>query len=534
MTALDATAANILIADDQPEVLEALRLFLKGEGLIPHVVSSPAALLEALRDRHFDMVLMDLNYARDTTSGQEGLDLLSRIREFDSTLPVIVMTGWGSVELAVEAMRRGVQDFIQKPWENDRLLQVLRKHIKQGQALRRTQYLEAETKVLARSIRAATDFHDLARRVVEHLRHTLQNRSVTFFTRASVDRAFWETVHSGPHEGDGGKLRFEADSRFLSHMDGVFDPCARDIPAAEKTRLQNSGCSLIVPIRLNNELSAFIGLGEKAAGVPFDQEDFAFLGRVVEQIGAGIEDLRLRGQERDYQEAREIQQGLLPKRFPQISHHEISGAWQPANVVGGDYFDALKFSESRVGLCIADVVGKGMPAALLMSNLQAAVRAFAHESMLPRELCAEVNRVLCSNIAANKFITFFYCLYDADKRQLIHANAGHNAPILVRRDGSHARLSAGGAVLGVFPDWTYDQSEVAFGPGDRIVLFTDGVTEALNAGGEEFGEKRLLDLTIVCRHLRARELQKRIMDSLIDYCGGAFQDDATLIILSAE
>ena len=534
MTALDATAANILIADDQPEVLEALRLFLKGEGLVPHVVSSPAALLEALGNRHFDMVLMDLNYARDTTSGQEGLDLLSRIREFDSTLPVIVMTGWGSVELAVEAMRRGVQDFIQKPWENDRLLHILQKHIKQGKTLRRAQYLEAETKVLARTIRAAADFHDLARRVVEHLRHTLQNRSVTFFTRASVDQAFWETAHAGPHDGIGGKLRFEADSLFLRHMDGIFDPCARDIPKMEKTRLQNSGCSLIVPIRLKNELSAFIGLGEKLAGAPFDEEDFAFLGTVIEQIGAGIEDLRLRGQERDYQEAREIQQGLLPKRFPQIPHHEISGAWQPANVVGGDYFDALKFSDSRVGLCIADVVGKGMPAALLMSNLQATVRAFAHESVQPRDLCAEVNRVLCSNIAANKFITFFYCLYDAEKRQLIYANAGHNAPILIRRDGSHTRLSVGGAVLGVFPDWTYDQGEVEFGPGDRIVLFTDGVTEALNAGGEEFGEKRLLDLTMICRHLRARELQKRIMDSLIDYCGGAFQDDATLIILSAE
>src|SRR5512137_3056493 len=111
---LTESIPRALIANDQPEVLEALRLLLKGEGIHPHTVASPAALLEALRSQHFDIVLMDLNYARDTTSGKEGLDLLTEIQEFDKTLPVVVMTGWGSVDLAVEAMRRGVQDFVQK------------------------------------------------------------------------------------------------------------------------------------------------------------------------------------------------------------------------------------------------------------------------------------------------------------------------------------------------------------------------------------------------------------------------------------
>ena len=139
---------RLLIADDQRDVLEALRLLLKPEGFGVETASSPAAVLDSLASHEFDAVLIDLNYARDTTSGQEGLDLLSRIQAIDSTLPVIVMTAWGSVELAVEAMRRGARDFIQKPWENARLLAVLRTQIELGGALRRSQRLEAENRLL--------------------------------------------------------------------------------------------------------------------------------------------------------------------------------------------------------------------------------------------------------------------------------------------------------------------------------------------------------------------------------------------------
>jgi len=140
--------SRVLIADDQRDVLEALRLLLKGEGVAIETASSPAGVLDALHSHEFDAVLMDLNYARDTTSGQEGLDLLSRIQSLDSTLPVIVMTAWGSVELAVEAMRRGARDFVQKPWENARLLAVLRTQMELSRALRRSQRLEAENRML--------------------------------------------------------------------------------------------------------------------------------------------------------------------------------------------------------------------------------------------------------------------------------------------------------------------------------------------------------------------------------------------------
>jgi len=132
----EAIPRRVLIADDQPDVLEALRLLLKGHGYTTEAVASPAAVLEALRQREFDLILMDLNYARDTTSGREGLDLLAQLNGIESAPPIVVMTGWASVGLAVEAMQHGVGDFIEKPWANTRLLEILQKQIEMGRQRR--------------------------------------------------------------------------------------------------------------------------------------------------------------------------------------------------------------------------------------------------------------------------------------------------------------------------------------------------------------------------------------------------------------
>src|SRR6267142_2678219 len=157
MNVVNTTAAQIprtLIADDQPDVLAALRLLLKGAGYQTEAANSPKAVLEAIRKRQFDVVLIDLNYARDTTSGQEGLDLISRIQAEDSSLPIVVMTAWGTVDLAVEAMRRGVRDFVQKPWENSRLLQVLRTQIEQGRTRRDRRLHASQRRARNRTLRS--------------------------------------------------------------------------------------------------------------------------------------------------------------------------------------------------------------------------------------------------------------------------------------------------------------------------------------------------------------------------------------------
>ncbi len=382
---LAATQPRVLIADDQPDVLEALRLLLKGHGYVTEAVTSPAALFDALTEKEFDLILMDLNYARDTTSGREGLDLLARLKAAENAPPIVVMTGWATVGLAVEAMQQGIGDFVEKPWVNSRLLEILQKQLQIGRDRRE----------------------------------------------------------------------------------------ARQQAAAST-----------------------------------------------------------RARDREIEEARSIQQGFLPKEIPQLQGYEIAGAWQPARVVGGDYYDVLPFGRDTLGVCIADVAGKGLPAALLMSNLQAAFRGFASPTMSPETLCDKLNSLICRNIASDRFITFFYAQLDGSARRLRYSNAGHNAPIVQHRDGTHDRLREGGGILGVFPVQAFDMGAYDLIPGDRVLLFTDGVTEACSPEGEEFGDARLLQVLEENRELSAENLQRKILSVVGEFCRGHWHDDATLIAIA--
>ncbi len=394
---MDFMPPRILIADDQPDVLNALRLLLKGQGYETEGVASPAELLRAVATREFDLLLMDLNYARDTTSGREGLDLLSRLKEIEDAPAIVVMTGWATVGLAVEAMQYGVADFVEKPWTNARLLEILQKQIGLGRERR------------ASRRRAAQENQD-HKEIAQQFHH----------------------------------------------------------------------------------------------------------------------------QEQEVAEARSIQQGLLPKSLPQRAGYEISGAWQPAQSIGGDYYDVLEFDDASLGLCIADVAGKGLPAALLMSNLQAAVRGLASPELAPEGLCSRLNSLVCHNTGADRFITFFYAQLDGPARRLRYANAGHNAPILLHADGSHERLQAGGGVLGVFPRQKFASGAAQLAPGDRLILYTDGVTEVCDAADEEFGEVRLLRLLQEHRMAAASALQEKILAVAGEFSRGHWHDDATLLVLAVS
>jgi sigma-B regulation protein RsbU (phosphoserine phosphatase) len=234
----------------------------------------------------------------------------------------------------------------------------------------------------------------------------------------------------------------------------------------------------------------------------------------------------------ELQQAREIQQSLLPKEIPHLEGLEIEGAWEPAKVVGGDYFDVIRLSETKVGICIADVVGKSVSAALLMANVQASVRAFASEEISPAELCSRVNSVLCSSISCGKYVTLFYGVLDSQRMSFCYVNAGHLLPILLRTEGGNETLENDGAVLGVFPDWTYADSQVQLCPNDRLLLFTDGITEASVQGGEEFGEERLIASARSGAGKSAAEVKARILEDVSRFCDSQFRDDATLIVIS--
>ena len=242
---------------------------------------------------------------------------------------------------------------------------------------------------------------------------------------------------------------------------------------------------------------------------------------------------QLEMQERELQRAREIQQSLLPKKIPQLPGFEVAGIWRPARVVSGDYYDVFKLGTHKLGICVADVVGKGVSAALLMANVQAAVHAFASESESAAWLCGKVNTLLYENTATGKFVTFFYGVLDGDTRTLQYCNAGNPYPVLVSR-GQTRLLEKGGAVLGVFPSWTYEDLTIELRPGDRLLLYTDGITEASGPDEQEFGEANVTEFARTNSGHSAAELNSLLLAHVSGFCGDHFQDDATVVVVAAN
>jgi phosphoserine phosphatase RsbU/P len=365
-----AKSFRVLICDDQSDVLEALRLLLKGLGYQAVTVDSPAALLRAAREDSFDLIVADLNYTRDTTSGAEGLDLLASLEAQGNATPVVVMTAWGSVDLAVEAMRHGACDFIQKPWDNARVISVIRKQ-------------------------------------------------------------------------------------------------------AESERQRKSELEI----------------------------------------------------------AANVQQKLFPhaaeKRMATV---EYAGRCLPARTVGGDYFDFLEIASDKMGFILGDVSGKGVPAALLMANLQACFRSHEPTSLLrPAYVLEMINRHFFESTAPERFATLFFGVYDDETRALRYVNCGQVPPLLMRRSGELERLAPTATMLGAFRHWNCVEEETVLERDDVLLLYSDGVTEACGESDEEFGEERLSRWLSERRGLPVRQLVDTMVDEIALFSRGERHDDVTVV-----
>ncbi len=369
----DTAAGRVLVADDQPDVVEALRLLLKLNGYAVSGVLSPAAVMAALETGGFDLLVMDLNYARDTTSGQEGLDLVERVRALDPTLPIVVMTAWSTVPLAVATMRRGVSDFVEKPWDNARLLAAVRAQVDAGRRARRAERLERD--------------------------------------------------------------------------------------------------------------------------------------------------------------ARDVQRRLLARPAPKVAGYDVGVAWRFAERLGGDAYEVAPLPDGRLAVAIADVCGKGTPAALLMASAHATLRDLIGLALDPDEVCARLDRELSPRLAPERFVSLVYAVLDARGGALSYANAGHPPPLLLGADGSVARLERGGPVLGIVDGACYETDGVPLRAGDRLVLFTDGVVEASAARGE-MGDARLVEGLRGMRAMSAAEAAGAVLAMAVDFAGGGpLADDATVVIV---
>lgn len=369
----------------------------------------------------------------------------------------------------------------------------------------------------------------------------------------------------------------------------------REARLSETETLKKINTRLLVQIMMKDELVGVVSLGRKAGDKPFSPEDKRMLMSIAGQMAFIIENAKLVQRmveeerlRRELSVATEVQRRLFPASPPEVASLELSGFCQPAREVGGDYYDFLILDDGQIGLAVADVAGKGISAALLMSTVQASLRsqAIAARGTLS-DLVSTMNRLMYSSTGAESYATFFYAQFDEVTRCLTYVNAGHNPPFLMRTGactefrldaepclaqslrmpnavarieagattstaaavlerttvGQAAgddtelcmRLTGGGPVIGVFRSCVYEQETVQLQSGDVLLAFTDGVTEALNPDEEEFGEERLQELLRASAHLSADHVRDAVVLSVRDWCAGAPQhDDLTFIVLKVK
>jgi sigma-B regulation protein RsbU (phosphoserine phosphatase) len=230
--------------------------------------------------------------------------------------------------------------------------------------------------------------------------------------------------------------------------------------------------------------------------------------------------------------ARQIQMGLLPRSCPRNDRFEFTAFVQPAQQVGGDYYDFLPTDSGSICVAIADASGKGIPAALLVSLVHATLRAEVRNRLSPQMVMSNINQLIVSSTTPEKFATMFYGELSPSGRKLSYCNAGHNYPLVLHEDGGIEFLEKGGLILGAFPDALYEAGEVDLRENDTVFFYSDGLTDSFNANEEEFGEKRLVDLLLENRFLGIEELKQKVVNAAIDFAGGRPQyDDFTVVIL---
>jgi serine phosphatase RsbU (regulator of sigma subunit) len=419
--------------------------------------------------------------------------------------------------------------------------------------------LEAENRRLARAVEELSVLNDLARSIgaassPHQIIAKIANRARQAVAAEQAVITIVEEGQDAAHtliraiESSAGRQQFHLSQALLGWMflhkrpllvtDPASAPELKGIPCEGDVR-----SLLCVPLMVKSKLIGVLVACNNKEGA-FRENDQRLLSIIASQSAQVIENARLAEKEvrlavvqEQLRLARQIQLGLLPRAAPALPGYDVAGASHPAQEIGGDYYDFIPLAEGRWALALGDVSGKGLPASLLMANLQATLRGQAHYNPGARDCLAWANRLLFRSTDPEKFATCFYAVLDPAAHTLDYANAGHERPLLFGGDDGAAprRLIRGGLMLGALAEWSYQSETVPLAPGDLVVCYSDGVTDARNADGEEFGEARLIDLVRAARPAPAAVVLERIVAAVQAHVAGAPQfDDLTLVVLRRE
>ncbi len=396
---------------------------------------------------------------------------------------------------------------------------------------------------LAREIGASVNSQDVMQKVISRsLRAVNAEQGVITLSPTGKSGKMKTLVRSMATTGD--KKPYHVDQALLGWMQLHKTPLLITEPKSDE-RFQGVlwddkiNSVLSVPLLSKSQLTGILTVFNKKNGQQFTEEDQRLLAILASQSAQVVENARLHEEEHNFlrmQEevrlASEIQIGLLPKENPHVPGYDIRGFSLPAQTVGGDYYDFITQDDQHFAVCLGDVVGKGLPAALVMSNMQATIRGQARPDQMPSECLTLSNRLLHYSTTSNKFATLFYGQLHVHSHEFYYANAGHNRPVLFKADGTATPLETAGLALSIVEHEKYKDEKIDFVPGDTLLIYSDGITEAMNPEKQEFGEDRLHEIVQVNSVHSAQDIIDAITGSVQAHIGDADQnDDMTIVVI---
>jgi len=309
-----------------------------------------------------------------------------------------------------------------------------------------------------------------------------------------------------------------------------------------QSELKRRNIQIVFPLKDSKRYLGFIALSEKTSGKPFLQDDLGVLSVLVNQFATAlltarfyVEAVEKRRIEEELNTARQIQQDLLPESLPDNDNFQIAAYSEPSQTVGGDFYDYIPIDENRFGLVIADACGKGMPAALVISQIQAILKSEINNGNSLKETIESLNKHLKRYTSAKNFTTLFYGIIDINSKTFEYVNAGHNYPFLIRKRNGIEYLKTTGPALGIFPGSSIGSERIKLKTGDTILFYTDGITETMNSRGEEFGERRLKDILFRNKDAQAQDNIHAIIRELNEFnSSDLLHDDRTIMLVKIK